>query len=62
MRCHMVPGWLQLTCGRCFLCWGQPPQRLDQQALWPDRDRAVADVKTGIPWEAQAGTDGPKPS
>lgn len=48
----MVPRWLQLTCGRCFPCWGQPPQRLDQQALWPGRGRAVADVEkdTGNWW------------
>lgn len=48
-RCHMVPGELQLAWGGCFLSWGQPPQRLDQLAVWPGRGRAVADLEAGAP-------------
>lgn len=36
------------------------PQRLDQQALWPGRGRAVAGVKKGTSWKVQTGTRGHK--
>ena len=59
----MVPGGLRLTWGGYFLSWGQPPQGLDQPALWPGRGRAVADLETGTsPGKLRQGLMAPSPA